>query len=83
MTAAERLWTALKRLSDAAPVDLAGLIDDVSAAVDDARLAERRAIVAWLRRRPTQRLRAYEVEAAAERLRVADEIERGEYEAAS
>lgn len=49
MSARDHLWTSLKRLSDAAPVDLAGLIDDVSAAVDDARLAERRAIVALLR----------------------------------
>lgn len=39
----ERLWTALKRLSDAAPVELAPLIDEVSAAADAMRLEERRA----------------------------------------
>jgi len=48
VSAQERLWVALKRLSDAAPVELAPLIDDVSEAADAIRVDERRAIATWL-----------------------------------
>lgn len=56
--------------------------DGLARTVAEVRRDERKVIVAYLRQRPALRLRTgeYELDAAAERLAVADEIEAGEHE---